>query len=843
MDELRNLLSQAHDDCEDWVLGKIPKHFKRLTVDMETAKRLAVLGQTKLGTYFGEDDKPLRLYFCQALIAGAVFSGDYDNITVCTPSQYGKLIADDCPVLTRNGWKNHGDLTVGDEVLSPSGEFVKVVYVHPKQHTDRIVEFSNGEKIECHHNHEWVVYDHSRKRIMETDYIKKFTDSDKDFRLGLPFVEPVIGEHKDLSVPPYMMGVWLGDGATNKGQICASPKDIAVLDALEWKHSTEWVHKDTGVITRQYKGLLQALRIYGLCESDARHNKRIPVEYLTADIEQRLQLLAGLIDTDGYTHTNKRGTSRTYFTTADESLKDSFESFIATFGWRTSTVRIEPRLSSSGIQGRRPYYVIGFQPTLQIPCVLERKRIKKFGKQRRIGIKSVTECEPHQGNCITVEGGVYLVGRKLVPTHNSFIFGRTALGLAYEGNQVYTAAATTKITEVLMDQTVRAVSESHPEIQAALAKSNKTSIERLTTALSRYKIGFPPEGKKLGGFVESITFGDTFSDKSKSGAVGRTGIMFIDEAALCSEEALAETGRRQFAKIDGTAYPRIMISNPHRVGVFYDYLTGEAGERDFVLWIDALTAMEEERFNFNQIVNSDNAKHRPLMKCYLLCELDEDGLDQFAEPVIVSDEEPDDVTYYLGVDAAYKGKDSICLCLGSVGDKVRVEDIVNINVVGDQWIDGVTSKKIIDDISRLVGAYRIQRVCVDIGYGVWLKEGLAQRGIAVEGINFGGGATKELAKAGVYAAKMGANKRAEMHLHLQSLMDDRTIGWTPKAWEKVRDIMPHIKMEMKTSGKIQVVPKNAIKAVIGRSPDELDACLLMIQAVMTDGFTHREYIT
>ena len=207
MDELRQLLSQAHDDLEPWVMGKIPKHFKRITVDMKTAKRLAVLGQQKMATYFGEDDNPMKLYFCQAVIVGAIFSGEYDNITICTPSQYGK----------------------------------------------------------------------------------------------------------------------------------------------------------------------------------------------------------------------------------------------------------------------------------------------------------------------------------------SYILGHTALGLAYEGNQTYTAAATTKITEVLMDQTVRAVSESHPTIQAELAKSNKTSIERLTTSLSRQKISFPPRGKELGGFVESITFGDTFSDKSKSGAVGRTGIMFIDEGIIMEE--------------------------------------------------------------------------------------------------------------------------------------------------------------------------------------------------------------------------------------------------------------------------------------------------------------------
>ena len=423
-----------------------------------------------------------------------------------------------------------------------------------------------------------------------------------------------------------------------------------------------------------------------------------------------------------------------------------------------------------------------------------------------------------------------------------WIDGHIALDLARLGEPVYVAGATADKTEIIMNHVVRAVAESDPTVQAALAKGAKTSIERLTTSLSRNKISFPPEGKKLGGFVDTMSLGDAYEDKSKSGAVGRTGIMFIEEAALCSEEALAETGRREFAKIDGSAYMRIMISNPHRVGVFYDYLTREARPRDCVLWIDACTAMEEERFSYNQIVNSDNARYRPLMKSYLLCELDEDGLNAFADPVIVEEDDTKDVMYYMGVDAAYKGKDSISICLGSVGDKVTVEDIADIKVFGDQWIDGVTSKKIIDDISRLVGVYHVQRVCIDIGYGVWLKEGLAQRGIAVEGINFGGGATKELAKAGVYAAKLGANKRAEMHLHLQSLMDDKTIEWTEKSWNMVRDILPHVKMDMKTSGKIQVCPKQEIKAVIGRSPDELDAVLLMVQAVMTDGYNHKEYI-
>ena len=38
------------------------------------------------------------------------------------------FISDNTPVLTRNGWKNHGDLVVGDEVIGLDGQFKKVTY-------------------------------------------------------------------------------------------------------------------------------------------------------------------------------------------------------------------------------------------------------------------------------------------------------------------------------------------------------------------------------------------------------------------------------------------------------------------------------------------------------------------------------------------------------------------------------------------------------------------------------------------------------------------------------------------------------------------------------------------
>lgn len=96
-------------------------------------------------------------------------------LAISMPPGVGKLLADDTPVLTRNGWKCHGDLVVGDEVIGLDGKFKKVVVVHPKYYADCLVEFTNGEKIQCHENHEWMVWNRHKNtaeyEILETKTI------------------------------------------------------------------------------------------------------------------------------------------------------------------------------------------------------------------------------------------------------------------------------------------------------------------------------------------------------------------------------------------------------------------------------------------------------------------------------------------------------------------------------------------------------------------------------------------------------------------------------------------------------------------------------------------------
>ena len=93
-----------------------------------------------------------------------------DLLSISMPPGTGKLLADDTPVLTTKGWKNHGDLRIGDEVFNHLGQAVKVTHVFPKNYAKYEITFSNGEKILAHGEHEWVLHDRTsgNEGIVET---------------------------------------------------------------------------------------------------------------------------------------------------------------------------------------------------------------------------------------------------------------------------------------------------------------------------------------------------------------------------------------------------------------------------------------------------------------------------------------------------------------------------------------------------------------------------------------------------------------------------------------------------------------------------------------------------
>ena len=341
------------------------------------------------------------------------------------PSRVGKAIASDTPVLTDHGWKKHGELTILDRVIGMDGEFKQILAIHNPCDMEYKVTFSDGENIVCHGNHEWRVFDRHGRKIVDKETKELFAalkEKDGRCRYYIPKREIVSGSHKPLWVSPYALGAWLGDGRNQNPDICGSENDYAIVQKIiDDGYELAWYtkHKTTDVRYYGFKYLREDLQKYGMCHSRKRVPKYIPDEYLIADIEQRLELLAGLLDTDGSLIKKEH---RYQFTTNEPILRDDFISLVNSFGWRTSVSEYEPKTSSFGIHARKPYWVISFNPTMYIPCQLERKQLHEFSKQQMVSIEKIEKIDRKVfGNCITVEDGIYCVGKTLKPTHNSTI--------------------------------------------------------------------------------------------------------------------------------------------------------------------------------------------------------------------------------------------------------------------------------------------------------------------------------------------------------------------------------------------------------------------------------------
>ena len=235
----------------------------------------------------------------------------------------------------------------------------------------------------------------------------------------MPIKSFVKGEQKKLPVEPYTLGAWLGDGRNNNPDVCGAKEDYPIIERIisdGYPISWNATHKTTKVEYFGFKTLRKGLQSLGMCHSRKRVEKNISAEYLTASFDQRMELLAGLLDTDG---TLIKKEKRYQFTTSEKKLRDGFISLVSTFGWRCGVQECEPHTSSSGIKGKLKYWTVSFNPTHYIPCQLKRKQLFDYSKQRKTAISGFENINPKQGNCISVEGGVYCIGERLIPTHNS----------------------------------------------------------------------------------------------------------------------------------------------------------------------------------------------------------------------------------------------------------------------------------------------------------------------------------------------------------------------------------------------------------------------------------------
>ena len=150
------------------------------------------------------------------------------------------------------------------------------------------------------------------------------------------------------------------------------------------------------------------------------NNKYIPVSYLLASFRQRQELLRGLMDTDGCVNT--RGTCE--FTQREGRLANDVFALLRTLGYKATRHKYVARLygKDCGLKTRICFNPDKGERIFKIPRKQERldnKTRQDREDKRRFFIESVTDTDACRVNCIQVEGGMYLAGFELVPTHNS----------------------------------------------------------------------------------------------------------------------------------------------------------------------------------------------------------------------------------------------------------------------------------------------------------------------------------------------------------------------------------------------------------------------------------------
>ncbi len=345
-------------------------------------------------------------------------------------------LAVDTPIPTPGGWTTMGEINVGDQVFGRDGLPATVSAVAPI-HLGRDcykVTFNDRTSVVADADHVWAAMDRNTKRRAERHYTTVELSNliadwgsrgDQANRIAIAPARAAKLPDRDLLIDPYVLGAWLGDGQTAGAAICGAPDDLAVIaDEVERRGytTTRWkVQPDRVPVIGVPGGLLSALDALGVLG-----DKRIPDEYLRAGYEQRLDLLRGLMDTDGTVgHVGKESCS---FSSKWEHLARQVADLVRSLGQRaTLCYRDDARSRTGGT------WTVQFRADPEaVPFLLPRKaeRCRTPLHVRNRAIVSIEPVPSVPVRCIAVDtpDHLFCAGEGWVLTHNTRIAAASGVG-------------------------------------------------------------------------------------------------------------------------------------------------------------------------------------------------------------------------------------------------------------------------------------------------------------------------------------------------------------------------------------------------------------------------------
>ena len=368
------------------------------------------------------------------------YSLNRKNILITDDMGLGKAQPIDSKLLTPNGWTLMGNIKVGDSVFGSDGYPHIISGVFPQGIKDVYkVTFTDGSFTECCDEHLWEVQTPLRKfrgyssHIVQLKDIKNnLHDINNNTKFFIPITKPVQFEEKKLPISPYTFGALLGDGGfTSIGSILFTSMDIDIINRLHEEVSVlGLIIKSTGdkygyrIITPREHGhrknpLISIIKEFGLNKTS--EYKFIPDIYKFSSVEQRLELLRGLLDTDGSIHSN---VITIEYTSVSEKLCDDVKFLVQSLGGKAKKSTRITSYTYNGIKknGKRSYRLnISFENTNPFWC--KRKSIKFKPRTKYLptrGISSVEYIGKKECQCIYVDSNdhLYLTDDCIV-THNT----------------------------------------------------------------------------------------------------------------------------------------------------------------------------------------------------------------------------------------------------------------------------------------------------------------------------------------------------------------------------------------------------------------------------------------
>ena len=360
------------------------------------------------------------------------------RIVFMNAAQVGAPLALDTPVPTPFGWTTMGGIVERDLLYDERGRICQVTGLSPVLN-DRPcfeVEFDDGERIVADGDHRWPVLDFTNDRpaartLTTAEMIGRVTigAKGKRRRYAIDCCDAIDMPDQDLILHPYVLGLWLGDGSSIMNHISAHEEDAEIVGHLRacgveaefrlprWrKGRIANVVVDPTFRMRRADGasLSDCFRsrfVTRLRMLDVLDNKHVPLAYMRASRAQRLDLVRGLMDSDG---TITPDGKRCEFSNADRGLIDAMVELLRGLGYKPAVYHGRARRKVFGPDGKpcmsAEYWRVSWTAYAEEPMFrLSRKRgrMRSIGngrpwKSRRRRIVSITPVPSVPVRCIEV---------------------------------------------------------------------------------------------------------------------------------------------------------------------------------------------------------------------------------------------------------------------------------------------------------------------------------------------------------------------------------------------------------------------------------------------------------